>query len=116
MTEIVTKRVREEPSDDDGQRLLVDRLWPRGVTKEQAALDGHPKDVAPSNELRKWFHGGGSFEEFADKYRAELDDSQAAADFVQEIKQLPKVTLLYGAKDTQQNHAEVLKQWLEEHL
>ncbi|KAA9394029.1 DUF488 domain-containing protein [Kocuria coralli] len=117
MTEIAIKRVREETSPEDGQRILVDRLWPRGVSKQDADLDGHPKEVAPSNELRTWFgHDPGKWEEFTDRYRAELDDNPAAEEFVEQIRGSAKVTLLFGAKDEEHNHAIVLRKWLEERL
>lgn len=119
MTTIEIRKVRSDPGDDDGRRLLVDRLWPRGLSRQDAALDGHPKDIAPTTELRRWFdHDPEKFEGFTDRYRAELDDNEAAADLVQWIRdeQPGKVTLLYGAKDDENNHAVVLRDWLREHL
>lgn len=119
MTHVEIKKVRDEPSDDDGVRLLVDRIWPRGVSKDDAKLDGHPKDVAPSDDLRKWFdHDPEKFEEFGDRYRAELDDNDAAQELAGQLRdERPKqVTLLYGAKDDEHNNAVVLRDWLRDHL
>lgn len=119
MTHVEIKKVRDEPSSDDGVRLLVDRLWPRGVSKADAELDGHPKDVAPSTDLRKWFdHDPKKFQEFGDRYRAELDDNDAAHDLAAKLSdERPRqVTLLYGAKDDEHNHAIVLRDWLRDHL
>ncbi len=77
MEEIKTKRIYEDPSDNDGYRILVDRIWPRGVSKEDAKLDDWNKDIAPSDKLRKWFdHDPDKFDEFAKKYRKELDDQK----------------------------------------
>lgn len=119
MTHVEIKKVRDEPSSDDGLRLLVDRLWPRGVSKDDAELDGHPKDVAPSTELRQWFdHDPEKFQEFGDRYRAELDDNDAARDLAAKLRdeRPQQVTLLYGAKDDEHNHAIVLRDWLRDHL
>jgi len=110
------KRIYEEPAPDDGTRILVDRLWPRGVKKERAALDGWWKVVAPSPELRKWFaHDPEKFEEFRVLYTAELDENPEAAKYREKINSMLKggnVTLLYGAKDPEHNHAIVLAEWL----
>lgn len=103
------KRIYDDAADGDGSRVLVDRLWPRGVSKESAVLDEWCKDVAPSPELRKWFdHREDRFEEFAERYRAELDGNP-------EVERLRKLatsgrplTLLYAAKDPRINHAVVL--------
>ncbi|MGB9028919.1 MAG: DUF488 domain-containing protein [Acidobacteriaceae bacterium] len=103
------KRVYEEPSKDDGKRILVDRLWPRGLTKEKAKVDLWLKDVAPSNELRKWFaHDPKKWPEFQRKYVEELEAQTAPlATLRHEASQGP-VTLLYGARDEQHNEAVVL--------
>ena len=103
------KRVYEEPSKDDGKRILVDRLWPRGLTKEKAKVDLWLKDVAPSNELRKWFaHDPKKWPEFKRKYVEELEAQTAPlATLRHEASQGP-VTLLYGARDEQHNEAVVL--------
>ncbi|UOB20755.1 DUF488 domain-containing protein [Macrococcus armenti] len=96
----------------DGKRVLVDRVWPRGISKEDAKLDEWLKDIAPSTELRKWFnHDPDKFSEFKKKYREELRNNEA----VQALKDMKgKVVLLYGAKDEVHNHAIVLKEFLEE--
>lgn len=112
------KRVYEDASDDDGARVLVDRLWPRGVSKERAALDDWLKDAAPTPDLRTWWdHDPERMDEFAQRYRAELaDGNDAAADAVARLRDLASgsggVTLLYGAKDPEVNHAKVLRNYL----
>jgi uncharacterized protein YeaO (DUF488 family) len=99
------KRIYDEPADDDGCRVLVDRLWPRGVSKERAGLDLWLKDVAPSPPLRQEFaHMQERFADFRAQYEAELEELAAKH---------PKVTLLYGAKDPEVNHARVLQDYLE---
>jgi uncharacterized protein YeaO (DUF488 family) len=106
MRTVAIKRVYEPPAASDGTRILVDRLWPRGLAKAKAALDGWDKDVAPSTALRKWFdHRPERFAEFAKRYRAELKDNPAVADL---RATTGKVTLLYGARDPAINHAVVL--------
>jgi uncharacterized protein YeaO (DUF488 family) len=106
MRTVAIKRVYEPPADTDGTRILVDRLWPRGLSKAKAALDGWDKDVAPSPALRKWFdHRPERFAEFAARYRAELKDNPAVAEL---RARTGKVTLLYGARDPKINHAVVL--------
>ena len=106
MRSVAIKRVYEPPSPADGTRILVDRLWPRGMSKAKAALDGWNKDVAPSTALRKWFdHRPERFAEFSRRYRAELKHNPAVA----ELRALKgKVTLIYGARDPAINHAVVL--------
>lgn len=112
MTSIATKRVYDPPSPDDGFRVLVDRLWPRGVTKQAAALDLWAKDVAPSPDLRKEFnHRPERFAEFTRHYLSELSKNPAVTAFRAELKR-PKVTLLYGAHDRANNHALVLADFL----
>lgn len=110
MKELKIKRVYDAPSSDDGVRILVDRLWPRGLKKEDAHLDFWDKDIAPSNELREWFgHKPERFDEFSKKYMQEL---KAHEDRLKEIKDMLKtknVTLVYAAKDTNDNQAVVLK-------
>jgi uncharacterized protein YeaO (DUF488 family) len=102
------KRVYEAPAADEGLRILVDRLWPRGLKKEDAALDLWCKDVAPSPELRKWFdHRAERFEEFGQRYREELDGNPALDDLLQFIGGR-KALLLYAARDPAVNHARVL--------
>jgi uncharacterized protein YeaO (DUF488 family) len=107
------KRIYDEPQADDGFRVLVDRLWPRGVSKERAAIDLWMKEVAPSSELRTWFgHRPDRFADFAARYVAELNDNPAVAQLVKLVAQNPTVTLLYGAKDKTVNHAVVLAEYL----
>ncbi|MGI6162175.1 MAG: DUF488 domain-containing protein [Christensenellales bacterium] len=112
------KRIYDAFDKSDGVRLLVDRLWPRGVKKEDARLDGWLKELTPSPELRKWFgHKPENFSEFASLYRAELAasaEAQAAARQVILQSKESTVTLLYAAKDPQINHAIILKAYLDE--
>ena len=107
---IATKRVYDKPDKDDGFRILVDRLWPRGLTKEKARVDLWLKEIAPSDALRKWFHHEeGGWPEFERRYRSELAKKK---DLFAEIKALEKehgkITLLFGSKDPKQNQAVVL--------
>ncbi|MBS61578.1 DUF488 family protein [Salinisphaera sp.] len=114
---IQLKRIYDSVSDDDGRRVLVDGMWPRGVKKADAALDDWYKSVAPSSELRRWFgHDRDRWEKFRESYRAELDDADnEALDALREIvAQEDEVTLLFAARDTECNHAVVLKDWLED--
>ena len=112
--DVSIKRIYEQPSADDGFRVLVDRLWPRGVSKEKAALDLWDKDIAPSNELRLWFsHDPAKWEEFKKRYREELDSAPDAVNlFKKALSGQKKVTLLYGAKDPAHNQAVVLQEYL----
>ena len=110
---LAIKRVYDPPEAQDGYRVLVDRLWPRGMTKEAAHLDLWAKDLAPSPDLRKEFnHQPERFAEFTHHYLSELAHNPAVAAFRAELKR-PKVTLLYGAHDRANNHALVLKAFLE---
>jgi len=107
------KRVYDPPSLQDGARVLVDRLWPRGLTKEAAALDLWLKDVAPSNELRRWFHAHpAQWDQFRKKYLAELTTG-ASHDALQQLHELARkrrgLTLLFASKNVEQNNALVLK-------
>jgi uncharacterized protein YeaO (DUF488 family) len=107
------KRIYDAASPGDGYRALVDRLWPRGVSKDDAQLDEWAKDVAPSRELREWFaHEPSRFEEFATRYRAELDANPATASLRQVGADNDTVTLLFGARDEAANHAVVLRDYL----
>jgi uncharacterized protein YeaO (DUF488 family) len=107
------KRVYEEASSRDGQRILIDRLWPRGLKKADAALDGWMKDVAPSVPLRRWFaHDPERFTEFKRKYKAELARNPALAP-LRQLGKTRRVTLLYAAHDPLINHAVVLKSVLQ---
>ncbi|MET1133560.1 MAG: DUF488 family protein [Aeromicrobium sp.] len=111
---IRVRRVHEDPSPDDGLRVLVDRLWPRGMTKERAAVDVWLKEVAPSTDLRRAFHGGDiDFAAFRDRYEIELD-ANAALDTLRElIREHDAVTLLFAARDEEQNHALLLRDRIE---
>ena len=104
------KRVYDDPAPSDGYRILVDRLWPRGLSKDEAALDEWLRDVGPSTGLRQWFgHDPERFDEFASRYRAELDSSDALAQLRARCREHPVVTLLFGARDAEHNQAVVLR-------
>jgi len=107
------KRVYEKPDAKDGFRILVDRLWPRGMTKEKAALDLWLKEVAPSTELRKWFnHDPEKWKEFQKKYKEELKNNSQAVSSLKNYAKKGTVTLLYGAKNEIHNEALLLKDLL----
>jgi len=111
---ISLKRVYEKPDRKDGFRILVDRLWPRGISKEKGKIDLWLKEIAPSDGLRKWFgHVPEKFAEFRKKYNIELEEK---SELIKKIKQLEKekktVTLLYSARDGRFNNAVVLKEAL----
>ncbi|MEO7124018.1 MAG: DUF488 domain-containing protein [Lacisediminihabitans sp.] len=107
------KRVYEGAERSDGYRVLVDRVWPRGVSKEKAAVDLWLKEVGPSTELRTWFgHVPARFAEFAKKYRAELDHNAAAQELRDAVAAHDTVTLVYSAKDEEHNQAVVLADYL----
>jgi uncharacterized protein YeaO (DUF488 family) len=111
------KRVYDPAAEDDGARVLVDRLWPRGMRKERAALTLWLKDVAPSPELREWFdHDPARWVEFDHRYRAELAGNGAAVARLGDLLRLGPVTLLYAAHDSAHNQALVLAAYLREHL
>ena len=113
---IQLKRVYEEPSDKDGMRVLVERLWPRGVTKERAAVDLWLKDVAPSPELRKWFgHDPARWEQFQERYRRELRKQKDAVQLLKQKGKQGSVTLVYAARDEEHNGALALKRFLQGH-
>ncbi len=115
--EISIKRAYEAPSPEDGYRVLVDRLWPRGVSKERAKLDAWLRAVTPSHELRKWYHANLSrWEEFRERYLAELEAAEEAEGALRSLAQRAgdgRVTLVTGAKN-ERNHAVVLKECLEQ--
>lgn len=109
------KRIYDPSSPSDGYRVLVDRLWPRGLSKDKAKIDLWLKEVAPTSELRKWFnHDTAKFDEFSARYESELKDNRALAELKKLTSQHKTVTLLYGAKDPNINHAAVLKSYLKE--
>ncbi len=107
------KRVYEKPRKEDGKRILVDRLWPRGLTKEKASIDLWLKNIAPSTELRKWFgHDPDKWKEFKKRYHQELKNNKEQVSILYEELRARVVKLVYGAKDEQHNEALVLKEWL----
>ncbi|MGB3975722.1 MAG: DUF488 domain-containing protein [bacterium] len=113
MEKIALKRAYDPAETTDGKRILVDRLWPRGVSKERAKIDLWLKEVAPSTELRKWFgHDPDKWPEFINRYREELDGNPAFAELKTLVHQ-GDITLVYAAKDTLHNEAMVLKQLLD---
>ena len=115
MTRYKIERIYESTASDDSYRVLVDRLWPRGISKERAALNEWNKEIAPTDELRKWFnHDPEKFPEFSRRYMKELDNNPAAAEAKNNWNKQSAVTLLYGAKDAEHNQAIVLKKWLED--
>jgi uncharacterized protein YeaO (DUF488 family) len=111
---IEIKRAYDHPAAADGYRVLVDRLWPRGVKKELLALDEWDKDIAPSSELREWFgHEPAKFDEFRARYESELAAGDAPAKLLDRAKGHDTLTLIYAAKDPQINHAVVLRGYLQ---
>jgi uncharacterized protein YeaO (DUF488 family) len=116
MATIRLKRAYEEPSGSDGLRILVERLWPRGLSKERAAVDVWLKDIAPSSELRRWFgHDPAKWKEFQKRYWAELDaNPDAVAELRRELGKGP-VTFVYAARDEQHNGALALREYLMPH-
>lgn len=111
---ITIKRVYEGKSSDDGYRVLVDRLWPRGLSKEKAAIDLWMKEIGPSNELRKWFdHDPAKWDEFRSKYKKELTGKKGLLTELKKLEsQRKKLTLLYGARDEAHNQAVVISEEL----
>lgn len=110
---VLLKRVYDPPARSDGERVLVDRLWPRGLSKSKARVDVWLKDVAPSHELRQWFgHDPGKWTEFKKRYHAELRDNPAVSQ-LRALSRQGDITLLYAARDQLHNEAVVLKQLLE---
>ena len=108
------KRAYAPVEDTDGYRILVDRLWPRGISKDKAKIDLWLKSVAPSNDLRKWFgHDPERFPEFSKRYQAELEESGALDELRTAIKEQPNATLLFAAHDEEHNNAVVLQHLLE---
>jgi uncharacterized protein YeaO (DUF488 family) len=113
MTNIRIKRAYEEPDKEDGTRILVDRLWPRGLTKEKASVDLWLKDVAPTTELRKWFaHDPAKWTEFRSRYIEELKRNKEPLSLLRQEAAKGTVTLVYGAKDQQHNEAVILQRLL----
>lgn len=111
--QVAIKRAYDAPDTKDGYRILVDRLWPRGIKKEAAEIDQWLKEVAPSTKLRTWFgHDPAKWKEFKKRYREELKDNEAWDDLQALAKAKTKITLVYGAKDEKHNQAVVLEELL----
>lgn len=120
MSKVKLKRVYDDPQKNDGYRILVDRLWPRGVKKEDLPYDLWEKEITPSNHLRKWFdHEPEKFKQFKSSYIEELLENEETDAFVETVKEELEdkdVTLLYAAKDEENNHAIILKEFLDEQI
>lgn len=114
---IAVKRIYETPAEGDGTRVLVDRLWPRGVSKQAAALDRWEKKVAPSDDLRQWYgHDPDKFDAFSKKYHTELSNNAQAIDhLLAAVDRRKRLTLLTATKDVAISHARVLAAWLQKH-
>ena len=113
---ILLKRVYEKPAKHDGVRVLVERLWPRGISKAQAQIDLWLKEVAPSTELRKWFHHDPlKWNEFKARYFAELTERQVNLEYVRTQVKRDQVTFVFASKEEQYNTAVALKEYLEHH-
>ncbi|ARP74565.1 DUF488 domain-containing protein [Streptomyces pluripotens] len=109
------RRIYEPPEPDDGLRVLVDRLWPRGLAKDAARVDAWPKVLTPSTELRRWYHGGGSYEDFRLRYEAELGTPEAA-ELLEDLRNSARagqVTLLTASRNLERSHARVLAELLQ---
>jgi uncharacterized protein YeaO (DUF488 family) len=105
------KRVYDEASPDDGSRILIDRLWPRGIKKDEAKIDEWIKDIAPSNELRKWFaHDPSKWQEFRKRYMEELKDQSNLVEILINRAKRGNITLIFSARDTEYNNAVVLSE------
>ena len=116
---IQLKRAYDQPSKSDGTRILVDRLWPRGVTKAKARIDLWSKEIAPSTELRKWLHRegeGADWKEFRRRYLAELKNHRGEIELLRSKIRRGPVTLVFSARSREQNHAAILKEILERGL
>ena len=114
MYHVNIKRVYEEPKKSDGKRILVDRLWPRGLRKAEVKVDLWLKEIAPSTALRKWFsHEPSKWEEFKKRYSVELEKKSEQISLLEREVSEGKVTLIYGAKDQEHNGAVVLREFLE---
>ncbi|ATO44535.1 DUF488 family protein [Loigolactobacillus coryniformis] len=113
--QIKLERIYTKPADHTGYRILVDRLWPRGISKVNAALDDWNKEIAPSSDLRKWFnHDVAKYPEFRQRYLAELATNPATTAFLNSLQPHATVIFLFGAKDEQHNQAVVLKEYVEQ--
>ncbi|QGM97058.1 DUF488 domain-containing protein [Methylocystis parvus] len=117
MHALLLKRAYEPATESDGARVLVDRLWPRGLSKEKAKIDYWAKDVAPSHELRRWFgHEAARWEEFRERYHEELKGpgAQEEIELLRAMARKGRLTLLYAARDEEKNNAAVLRDYLRE--
>jgi len=111
---IQTKRIYEEKQSGDGTRILVDRMWPRGISKDKAGIDKWEKELAPSGELRKWFaHDPGKWNEFKKRYAQELKKKYELLKELKSLSEKNQITLIYAAKDQEHNNAVALKEYLE---
>ncbi|WP_079528909.1 DUF488 domain-containing protein [Halobacillus hunanensis] len=114
---IVLQRIYDEEKRTGGHRILIDRVWPRGISKEDADLDQWMKEIAPSSSLRKWFaHDPDKFDEFKQSYQQEIEQSSERQDKLAELKEMAaneRLVLLFAAKETKYNHAVVLKELIE---
>lgn len=114
---IMIKRVYDMPEPSDGMRVLVDRLWPRGLSKKKAAIDQWVKDIAPSTPLRKWFgHNPARFNEFGRQYQIELDAKPKSVALVEDLAVHKDITLVYAARNKEFNHAIILAEFLREKI
>lgn len=114
---IYTKRIYENPSNEDGYRVLVDQLWPRGLKKEDARIDRWVKEIAPTTELRKWYnHDPEKWTEFRRRYFEELDRCPETVSELVELARKGKVTFLFSSKETKLNNASALKEYIENKL
>ncbi|SYZ74770.1 conserved hypothetical protein [Candidatus Zixiibacteriota bacterium] len=112
---IKIKRIYEAPHPDDGYRVLVDRLWPRGLSKEKAQIDEWAKEISPSNELRKWFHANRTkWAEFRRRYFAELEEKRVILDALAKRARRNQVTLLYSSTEVANNNATALADYLKQ--
>ena len=110
------KRVYDSPGEEDGFRVLVERLWPRGLSKERAQVDLWLKEIAPSPSLRSWYgHDVTRWEEFQRRYRVELEKNPAVKQMQEMLREKQLLTFVYAARDLEHNSAQVLKAFLEEH-
>ncbi|MCR4744012.1 MAG: DUF488 family protein [Lachnospiraceae bacterium] len=116
MFEIKIKRAYEAADETDGIRILIDRLWPRGISKDKLQIVSWEKDLAPSADLRKWFdHDPEKFDEFSRKYRQELEENERSDEFLAECRKWlenQNLTFVYAAKDEEHNNALVLREWV----
>ena len=110
---ILVKRIYDPPSENDGYRVLVDRIWPRGLRKDEAKIDLWLKDIAPSTALRQWFnHDPSKWREFRTRYFRELKQHEDQVNRLKDLSKTKRLTLLYAAKDTENNNAAALKEYL----